>query len=87
MSSVLVELTIGDYDKWLKGFNAGEGLRAKVGVTSSRVYRSADRPNEVLVWAQTSDLAKTRTGLTAPELASAMRESGVMGPPRITDVP
>ena len=58
-------------------------LRDKAGLTHVRVYRDADNANEIIVWSETSDLAKARKALTSPEIRSAMQEAGVVGPPKI----
>lgn len=52
-----------------------------------QIYRNADKDNAVLVWGETSDIAKARDALAGPELRSAMQEAGVVGPPKINVIP
>jgi hypothetical protein len=83
MPTLAVQLAIGDYAKWRPVFDKHKPLRDKAGLTNVRVYRDADNPSEVIVWGETSDVAKVREALGGQEIRSAMQEAGVVGPPRI----
>ena len=83
MPTIAAQITIGDYCKWRPVFDKHKQLRDKAGLRNVRVYRDADNPRELIVWSETSDLAKARKALTSPEIRSAMQEAGVVGPPKI----
>jgi hypothetical protein len=48
-----------------------------------RVYRDAENPKALIVWGETSDAAKARAALGGDEIKNAMKEAGVVGPPKI----
>jgi hypothetical protein len=83
MSTVAVQLTIGDYAKWRPVFDKHKALRAKAGIKSEHVYRNADDPKEVMLWFETDDANKARQAIQGDEIKAAMKEAGVVGPPRI----
>jgi erythromycin esterase-like protein len=83
MPALAVHLTIQDYAKWRSVFDKHKPLRDKAGITNTHVYRNADDPKEVIVWGETSDVAKAREGLASQEIRNGMQEAGVVGPPKI----
>jgi hypothetical protein len=52
-------------------------------VKSEHVYRSADNPKEILIWFDVPDAAKARDAIASQEIKNAMKEAGVVGPPKI----
>jgi hypothetical protein len=87
MPTVAVQVTIGDYAKWRPVFDKHQSLRDKAGFKNTQVYRNADDPNEVIVWGEAANGAKVRRALADPELTAAMKEAGVVGPPRVHIIP
>ena len=83
MATLAVQLTIGDYAKWRPVFDKHKPLRDKAGMRNVRVYRDADNPKEIIVWGETGDAAKARAALGGDEIKNAMKEAGVVGPPKI----
>ena len=81
MAVPVVQLTVGDYAKWRPAFESGREMRAQAGITGAQVYRDADDPAEILIWAECADPAKARAQMANPEVAKVMRGRGVMGPP------
>jgi hypothetical protein len=55
----------------------------KMGVQFEHLYRSADNPNEILLWFDVLDAAKIRGEIASDDVQKTMREAGVVGPPRI----
>jgi hypothetical protein len=53
------------------------------GITNSRVFRSADDPNDVVILQDVADVSKARTWLTSSEMKSVMEKSGVLGSPNL----
>lgn len=87
MGNIAVQLTIGDYAKWRPVFDKYRPVRDKAGVTSERVFRNAEDPNQVLVWWETPDTNKIMQVLQSDEVKGYMKEAGVTGPPKIYIVP
>ena len=83
MATLAVQLTIGDYAKWRPVFDKHKPLRDTADIKSVRVYRDADNPKEVVVWGETGDAANARAALGGDEIKNAMKEAGVVGPPKI----
>ena len=83
MATLAVQLTIGDYAKWRPVFDKHKPLRDKANIKNVRVYRDADNPKEVIVWGEAADAQKVREALTSEEIKGAMKEAGVVGPPKI----
>ena len=83
MATLAVQLTIGDYARWRSVFDKHKPLRDKADIKNTRVYRDADNPKEVIVWGETSDATNARAALGGDEIKNAMKEAGVVGPPRI----
>jgi hypothetical protein len=83
MATLAVQLTIGDYAKWRPVFDKHKPLRDKAGIKNVRVYRDADNPKEIVVWGETGDAATARAALAGDEIKGAMKEAGVVGPPKI----
>jgi len=83
MATLAVQLTIGDYAKWRPVFGKHKPLRDKADMRNVRVYRDAENPKEVIVWGETGDAAKASAALGGDEIKNAMKEAGVVGPPKI----
>jgi hypothetical protein len=82
MAMMMVELTVADYGKWRPVFEKYEPLRTAAGVTNPRIYRNADKGNEVLLLFDVADVSKARQVLVSPEVRAGMQEAGVIGPPK-----
>ena len=61
--------------------------RKKAGVTSEQVYRNADDLRQVLIWLDLSDPKRTTQAIQSDEVKAAMKEAGVVGPPKVHVVP
>ena len=83
MAMLAVQLTIEDYAKWRPIFDKHKPLRDKANIKNVRVYRDSDNPKEVMVWGETTDAQKAREALASEEIKSAMKEAGVVGPPKV----
>jgi erythromycin esterase-like protein len=80
-------LTVRDYAKWRPVIDKAAPLRDKAGLKNAQVNDGADNPNAVLVWSETYHLGKARDALTGPDIQRAMKEAGVLGPPKIHIIP
>ena len=77
-----IQHPVADYEAWKKVYD--EENPVKLGhALFSRVNRSVDDPNTIVVVAGFESLEKARGFLDNPELKEAMERAGVSGEPRI----
>lgn len=74
---------VKDYNAWRASYNGHDKDRASAGITNSKVFRSADDPNDVLILQDVADVSKARTWLGSNEMKTVMEKSGVVGSPSI----
>ena len=80
-SYMTVQFSVSDYASWRPVFDAAEPLRTAANVRNPRIYRSADKPNDILV---IFDVASKKAGhawIHSPELRAAWAKGGVVGTP------
>jgi hypothetical protein len=88
MANIALQLTTSDYDKWRPVFDKYKSVRRdQAGVTSERVYRNADDPNQIMVWWEAPDANKVMQVLQSDEVRGYMKEAGVVGPPKVHVLP
>ena len=63
--------------------NGNEKDRTTAGIMKSRVFRSTDDPNDVILLQDVADVSKARTWLGSTEMKSVMEKSGIVGSPSI----
>jgi hypothetical protein len=84
MTILAIQLTLADYAAWKSVFDTRKQFRKDtMGVKLERLYRSADNPNEILLWFDVLDAAKTRNEIASDDVQKTMREAGVVGQPKI----
>jgi hypothetical protein len=84
MAILAIQLTLADYAAWKSVFDTRKQFRKdKMGVQFEHLYRSADYPNEILLWFDVLDATKIRGEIASDDVQKTMREAGVVGPPRI----
>ena len=81
--NLTVHFKVKDFNAWRTSYNGHEKDRVSAGITNSRVFRSADDSNDVLILQDVADVAKARTWLGSSEMKTAMEKSGVIGAPSI----
>ena len=64
-------------------FGGNEKNRTSAGITRSKVFRSTDDPNDVLLLQDVADVSKARIWYSSSEMKSLMEKSGVVGSPSI----
>ena len=72
-----------DFNAWQTSYNGNEKNRTSAGITKSKVFRSTDDPNDVLLLQDVADASKARTWYGSSEMKSLMEKSGVVGSPSI----
>jgi hypothetical protein len=68
-------------DAWQTSYNGNEKSRTSAGITKSKVFRSTDDPNDVLLLQDVADVSKARIWYGSSEMKSLMEKSGVVGSP------
>lgn len=69
---------------WLRVcYNGHERDRTTAGITNSRVFRSADDQNDVLILADVADISMARAWLGTNDMKTVFEKSGVVGSPNI----
>ena len=81
---VLVVHDVNDYRKWRPVFDTHEESRLKSGLTNPRVFRNVERPEELVVSLQASNLRLAREFFSTEDLKNAMQTAGVASAPRIS---
>jgi len=81
--NLTIHFKVKDFNAWQSGYNGNEKNRASAGITKSRVFRSSDDPNDVLLLQDATDVAKARTWYGSSEMKTVMEKSGVVGSPSI----
>jgi heme-degrading monooxygenase HmoA len=84
MSHAIVRATVEDFDKWKKGFDEAASVRKAYGSKGVRVFRSVEKPNEVIILGEYEDLQKARQMFQSQEFREATQRSGVAGKPDVT---
>ena len=81
--NLTVHLKVKDFNAWRTSYNGQEKDRMTAGITNSKVFRSADDQNDVLILADVADVAKARTWYGSNEMKTTLENSGVLGSPTI----
>jgi hypothetical protein len=81
--NLTIHVKVKDFSAWRSSYNGHEKDRVSAGITNSRVFRSPEDPNDVVILQDVADVSKARTWLTSNEMKSVMEMSGVLGSPSI----
>jgi hypothetical protein len=81
--NLTIHFKVKDFNSWETSYNGNQTNRASAGITKSRVFRSSDDPNDVLLLQDVADVAKARTWYGSREMKAVMEKSGVVGSPSI----
>ena len=81
--NLTIHFKVKDFNAWQSSYNGNEKNRASAGITRSRVFRSSDDPNDVLLLQDATDVTKARTWYGSSEMKATMEKSGVVGSPSI----
>jgi heme-degrading monooxygenase HmoA len=83
MQYVLVIHEVENYDKWKPFFDEDAVYRERSGSKGSRVFRSADNPDEIVILLEWDDLNNARKFFRSSDLMERMKRAGVKGKPSI----
>jgi hypothetical protein len=81
--NLTLHFKVKDFNAWQSSYNGNEKNRTSAGITKSKVFRSTDDPNDVLLLQDVADVSKARTWYGSSEMKSVMEKSGVVGAPSI----
>ncbi len=77
--TMVVEFAIRDYAAWRPVFDAAEPEREKAGVSTSRVFRDVDRPDQMLALFKVATRAKGDAWMKSAAVREAWKKGGVIG--------
>lgn len=84
MISVLVQITVEDFDRFIDGFRTrGFALRQRHGSKRARVFRHADDPARVSILFDWESRQAMEGFLADPEVMASMKTGGTVGRPAI----
>jgi hypothetical protein len=81
--NLTIHFKVKDFNAWQASYSGNERNRTTAGITKSKVFRSIDDPNDVLLLQDVADVSKVRTWYGTSEMKSTMEKSGVVGSPSI----
>ncbi len=81
--NLTIHFMVKDYIAWWTSYNGNEKNRASAGITKSKVFRSAEDPNDVLLLQDVADVSKARAWYGSGEMKAVLEKSGVVGSPSI----
>jgi hypothetical protein len=81
--NLTIHFKVKGFNAWQTSYNGNEKNRTSAGITKSKVFRSTDDPNDVLLLQDVADISKARTWYGSSEMKSLMEKSGVVGSPSI----
>lgn len=83
MAVMIIRHKVKDFAVWKKAFDAHRPTREGTGLTSSRVLRSDEDPNQVILIFDGVDIVKAKAFVASSELQSAMAAAGVADKPDV----
>ena len=81
MPSLLVRHQVQDYDRWRPLFDQHAEVRKSYGIKSGWLMRSADNPNEIILYFEVEDVARARQFAQSDNLREVMQQAGVADQP------
>lgn len=81
MATFLVRHTVDDYAKWKAEFDAHSATRKAAGSKEFTVLRSADNPNDIVIFFEWDSHGNARTFSNSEDLKQIMQKAGVQGIP------
>jgi len=83
MPQLLVRHKIADYAKWKPVFDGHASMQKAAGITSGRLFHSADDASEIVILFEVQDIERAREFTQSEDLKKAMEQSGVVDMPDI----
>ena len=73
--NMTIHFKVKDFHAWHACYNPREKDRASAGITKSKVFRSADDPNDMLILQDVTDVSKARTWYGSSEMRTVMERA------------
>lgn len=83
MASMLIRHKVEDYARWRPLFDEHGAVRKTYGFKGGYLMRSADNPNEIVLYFEVEDLARARQFAQSDNLRQVMQQAGVADQPDI----
>ena len=83
MTHIIIRHKVSDYGKWRSAFDEAIKMRKDAGELSSRVFRMADDPNNLLLLQEWNSVDNAAKFVQSTELKEAMQQAGVLEQPDI----
>ncbi len=83
MPYILVRHKVADYAMWKPVYDEHAATRKAGGCLGTRVFRSADNPNEVVILAEWDNAENARQFAQSEDLRQKMQEAGVVDRPDV----
>jgi hypothetical protein len=77
MGMLIIRHKVKDYGKWRPVFDQHAAAQKSAGLTNSRVFRSSDDKNEVVILFDTEDSKRAKDFAVSPDLEETMAKAGV----------
>ena len=78
MPYTTVRLTVNDFDTWKRVMDGFVKMRRDAGSLGTRIFQSADEPNDVAVIVEWKTLEQAREFYDSLDLLAAMEKGGVL---------
>ncbi len=83
MAHAIFRHKVSDYGKWRSVFDEAIKMRRDAGEVSSRIFRIADDPNNILVFQEWDSVDNAAKFVQSTELKEAMQQAGVLEQPDV----
>lgn len=77
----IIKIVVKDFKSFMDGIKASQPLRDKYAVTIVNIYRARDNQNQLFIISEYRDEVSASEYFNSAELASAMKQSGIIGEP------
>jgi hypothetical protein len=83
VAHLIVRHTVQDFAKWKPVYDAHRSSRQAAGLKDLFLWHNADKPNELVLLFEVSDVTKAKAFTMSSDLKDKMAAAGVVGPPDI----
>ena len=83
MPYMMGRVKVEDYASFRKTFDGAAEMRKAAGALGSRVFQSADDPNEILVEIEFPTVDAAKSFQASQELRDTQQQAGIKEPPRM----
>jgi uncharacterized protein (DUF1330 family) len=84
MTYAIVRLSIKDFEEWKKTFDEAAPLRKSFGSKGVRVFRSSEKPTELVILGEYESAEKARALFQSAQFREAIQKAGVTAQPEVT---